>query len=147
MKNGKNERSKGINLRISQEEHDLLQQWVSRTSRKNASDLVRDILFHQPIQVTNTDQSAPDFLTVATGIKAELNKIGININQAVRRLHTFPYNSDLEAGIISLENEEKTLTDQTKRLIKKMQEFYVHLCNEIEGSKSEVIGPLLPGKN
>ncbi len=54
------------------------------------SELVRNILHNKPIKVYSVDESFPKLMEEISGIRKELNAIGININQVTRSFNNSP---------------------------------------------------------
>lgn len=86
-KQPKSNRSRLIGLRLTHTEYDrIANQWKASTCRK-LSEYVRDRLFNQPITTRYRNQSIDDAMTVLMQQRTELNQIGNNLNQAVKKLH------------------------------------------------------------
>ena len=88
MKKENSNRTRIIGLRLTPEEYAKIdRKWKASTSRK-LSDYVRRSIFDKPIVTTYRNQSLDDFMTEMGMLRTELNHIGNNFNQAVKRLHT-----------------------------------------------------------
>ncbi len=85
MERENSNRTRIIGLRLTNEEFRTVEQkWKSSTCRK-LSDYVRHALFEKPVVTTYRNQSADDFLTEMAKLRGELNHIGNNFNQAVKK--------------------------------------------------------------
>jgi hypothetical protein len=147
MKKDKGNRCKWIHLRVSPQEHELLQQWVNKTTHLRISELTRDILFHRPIHVLYRSESADDFILVVLELKKELKSIGTNLNQAVKRLHTFQSINDLDAYIFSVERNAEIVRLRIDEILNNLHKTYQHFLTRDSGSNPNFIGPLLPDSN
>ena len=82
----------------------------------------------KPLIATTRDQSLDDFMTEAIRLRNELNSIGNNFNQAVKKLHTLQQISEFRAWLINYELEKKVLQnkmDEIKNHIQKIGEKWL----------------------
>ena len=86
MKEKKN-RTRLIGLRLTPEEFDKVDGWRRQSTTPEISEFVRRVLFGKPITVQQRNQSLDDFMAEMMQLRNELNAIGNNFNQAVRKLH------------------------------------------------------------
>jgi len=147
MRKIKDNRVKWLNMRISQKEYDLLQDWVRKTTCRRVSELARDILFVRPIRVFYRNKSADDFLPVAIQLKNELSSIGNNLNQAVKGLHSLLTDRELSAHLFSLEIERKMILIKTDEIQQKLQGIYDLLIGDPRTQKSYVMPQILSDSN
>ncbi len=121
-------RSRIIGLRLTLKEYEQIEKkWKASTCRK-LSDYVRRSLFEKAIVTTCRNQSLDDFMTEAIKLKNELNGIGNNFNQAVKKLHTLHQIAEFRGWIITYELEIKTLlnkVDEIKNHIQKIGEKWL----------------------
>ncbi len=121
-------RSRIIGLRLTLKEYDQIEKkWKASTCRK-LSDYVRRSLFEKAIVTTCRNQSLDDFMTEAMRLRSELNGIGNNFNQAVKKLHTLHQIAEFRGWIITYELEKKTLmnkVDEIKNHIQKVAEKWL----------------------
>ena len=89
---------------------------------------MRRSLFEKPIVTTYRNQSLDDFMAEAMKLRNELNGIGNNFNQAVKKLHTLYQVAEFRSWLISYEVEKKTLlnkVDEIKNHIQKIAEKWL----------------------
>ncbi|WP_417353169.1 plasmid mobilization protein [Flavobacterium alkalisoli] len=79
---------KWLHLRLSLSEHALLKRKQKSSTCRNLSQYVRTVLLDHPIVATYRNASQDDILDAMAILTGELNSIGNNINQTVKRLHT-----------------------------------------------------------
>lgn len=119
----KSNRTRIIGLRLTLEEYAKIEhKWKNSTCRK-LSDYVRRCLFDKPITSFYRNQSVDDFITEAGKLRGELNHIGNNFNQAVKRLHAFSQIAELRSWLIGYEIEKKTLFNKVDEIKKQMQKI------------------------
>jgi len=128
MKEEKSNRTRIIGLRLTPDEYDSIEQkWKSSTCRK-LSDYIRRSLFEKPVVTTYRNRSQDDTMAELTRLRNELNALGNNFNQAVRRLHTLQQIPEFKAWVVTYELERRTLQnklDEVRNNIKKMVEIWL----------------------
>lgn len=121
-------RSRIIGLRLTVKEYEQLEKkWKASTCRK-LSDYVRRRIFEKPIVTTYRNQSLDDLMAEAIKLRNELNSIGNNFNQAVKKLHTLHQIAEFRSWLITYEMEKQILlnkVDEIKNHIKKMGEKWL----------------------
>ena len=128
MEQEQTNRSRIIGLRLTPKEYEQVEKkWKASTCRK-LSDYVRRIIFEKPIVATYRNQSFDDFMTEAIKLRNELNGIGNNFNQAVKKLHTLHQIPEFRDWLINYELEKKVLLnkmDEIKNHIQKIGEKWL----------------------
>lgn len=118
-------RTRIIGLRLTPKEFSKIErQWKASTCRK-LSDFVRRHLFNKPIITTYRNGSMDDLITELARVRDELNHIGNNYNQAVKRLHTLNQIAEFRHWLIAYDLEKKILfnkVDEIKNQILKIAE-------------------------
>src|SRR4051812_30507175 len=101
MKQEKTNRSRIIGLRLTNKEYEQIEKkWKATTCRK-LSDYIRRIIFEKPIVTATRNQSIDDLLAEAIRLRSELNSIGNNFNQAVKKLHTLDKISEFKTWLLN----------------------------------------------
>ena len=121
-------RTRIIGLRLTPAEYAKIERkWKASTCRK-LSDYVRHNLFEKPVTTYYRNQSMDDFMAEMILLRNELNHIGSNFNQAVKRLHTLNQIDEFRSWLIAYEVEKKTLfnkVDEIKKHIQKIAESWL----------------------
>jgi hypothetical protein len=116
-------RTRMIGLRLTPEEYVKIERkWKASTCRK-LSDYVRKHLFDKPITTTYRNQSLDDFMEETIVLCNELNAIGNNINQAVKKLHTLQQIPEFRNWIISYDLDKKILFNKVEEIKKHIQKI------------------------
>ena len=92
------------------------------------SDYVRHVLFNKPITVYHRNKSLDDFMKEIISLRNELNGIGNNFNQGVKKLHTLQQIAEFKSWIITYELEKQTLlnkVDEIKNRINKIADEWL----------------------
>lgn len=121
-------RSRIIGLRLTLKEYEQIEKkWKASTCRK-LSDYVRRSIFEKPIVTTYRNQSLDDYMAEMMKLRNELNGMGNNFNQAVKKLHTLHQIAEFRSWIITYELEKKILlnkVDEIKNHIQKVAEKWL----------------------
>lgn len=128
MEGKKSNRTRIIGLRLTPDEYAKIEKkWQNSTCRK-LSEYVRHSLFEKPIVTMYRNQSADDFMAEMAQLRKELNHVGNNFNQAVKKLHTLQKVTEFKSWLIAYEVEKRTLfnkVDEIKKHIQKMAEKWL----------------------
>ncbi|MEJ0080841.1 MAG: plasmid mobilization relaxosome protein MobC [Puia sp.] len=81
-------RSFDLHVRLNPKERERINEKFSHSTDRKMSDYIRKVLLNKTITVKQRNQSFDDFMTEMISLRKELNAIGINYNQVVKRLHT-----------------------------------------------------------
>lgn len=121
-------RTRIIGLRLTPTEYAKIERkWKASTCRK-LSDYVRHNLFEKPVTSYYRNQSLDEFMAEMILLRNELNHIGNNFNQAVKRLQTLNQIAEFRSWLIAYEVEKKTLfnkVDEIKKHVQKMAESWL----------------------
>jgi hypothetical protein len=128
MSEQNNNRTRWLHLRLKPEEYEKIHQQFSKTTCRKLSDYARKILLGKPLIATTRNQSLDDFMAEAIKLRNDLNGIGNNFNQTVKRLHTLNQIPESRHWICTYEIEKQILfnkIDEIKNHIKKIGEKWL----------------------
>jgi pyruvate dehydrogenase complex dehydrogenase (E1) component len=109
-----------LTIRLNDEEQKRLKALYKVTTCKALSEYARDILLQQPVVINYRNQSLDETLSELSQLVTELNAIGRNFNQAVKKLHTLDHLSDFKTWIL--------LNESSKQLLfKKVDEIQIYI--------------------
>jgi len=77
-----------IETRIDEKKYLELQQLIQKSSYRNMSELLRDIVYYKSIRIVTYDKSIDMLMDKLSSIRTELHAIGININQITKWFNT-----------------------------------------------------------
>lgn len=128
MMKEKSNRTRIIGLRLTLGEYAAIEKkWRASTCRK-LSDYVRRSLFEKPVVTTYRNKSQDDTMAELIRLNSELNGLGNNFNQVVKKLHTLQQIPEFKAWVVTYELERRTLQnklDELRSNIKKMVEIWL----------------------
>jgi len=116
MKKENTNRTRWIHLRLTPSEMDLLKSRFEKSICPKLSDFARKNLLGKPVVLKYRNQSVDDFIIEITRLRADLNAVGNNYNQAVKKLHTLNQIPEFKAWILSSENEKKRLFESIEKI-------------------------------
>ncbi|MFW2475373.1 MAG: plasmid mobilization protein [Sediminibacterium sp.] len=109
-------RKRIVGVRFTPKEYEQIEKkWKDSTCRK-LSEYVRKIIFSKPIVTTYRNKSLDDLMTELIHLKKELNGVGNNFNQAVKKLHTLHQIHEFKQWIESYEADKNTLLQKVEEI-------------------------------
>ncbi len=115
--------TKPVMTRIKKEKYDELSSLAKLSKGETVSSLVRKIVHDRPIKVFRHDESLDLVMEELAANRAEILKVGVNINQMAKLFNTYP---ELEKKIyyakngydrfLRLENNIEMLLDKVDKL-------------------------------
>ena len=106
-----------ISFRVKPNEYDIIYAHYSKTTCRKLSEYARKVLLQKPVNVKFRNQSADDFLLEIIALKNELNAIGNNYNQSVKRLHTMDRFPEIKAWLQSEQIFRQSFLEKTEQII------------------------------
>ena len=113
-----------ISFRVKPEEYNLIRDQFEKTTCRKLSEYARKVLLNKPVVIKYRNQSADDFLAEIIQLKNELNHIGNNFNQAVKKLHTLDTILEIKYWLIVNEAVKKNFMDKVEEIKNHMNELY-----------------------
>ncbi|MFV8369607.1 plasmid mobilization protein [Flavobacterium sp. LB2R40] len=123
MMKEQNNRTKWLHLRLTPDEYQKIAKEFNKSTCRKISDYARKNLLQKPIVSTYRNQSLDDFMAEMIRLRGELNAIGNNFNQAVKKLHTLQQIAEFKHWLLSYELEKKILFNKVEEIKKHIQKF------------------------
>jgi ribosomal protein L29 len=109
-------RKRIVGMRFTAKEYEQIEKkWKDSTCRK-LSEYLRKIIFNKPIVATYRNKSLDDLMTELIKLKKELNGIGNNFNQAVKKLHTLHQIPEFKDWIEVYEADKNFLLNKVEEI-------------------------------
>jgi hypothetical protein len=124
----KERRNKWKNIRFTEKEMESLQRKFKNSTSSQLSHYMREILLGRPVVIKYRNESLDNFMEELITIKQELNAIGNNLNQAVKKLHTLKQIPEFRQWINGNETIQQQMQERTKHIeerIAKMSEKWL----------------------
>jgi hypothetical protein len=109
-----------LTIRLNGQEQKRLKALCKTSTCKALSKYARKVLLQPPVIINYRNQSVDEILSELSQLITELNAIGRNFNQAVKKLHTLDHLPELQTWIL--------LNESSKQLLfKKIDEIQIHI--------------------
>jgi glutaminase len=102
-------RGKLLQVRLTPKELEKIRNKFSQSTCRKMSDYVRKMLLDKPITVNQRNQSLDDFMAELTSLRKELNALGNNYNQLIKRLHSLQDISEIKTWLLLNESTKQIL--------------------------------------
>ena len=116
-------RSKLLQVRLTPKELEKINHKFSHSTSRKLSDYIRKKLLDKPIAVYTRNQSLDDFMTEMIALRNELNAIGNNYNQIVKRLHTLQHFEEIKTWLLLNESTKQILLKKVDEIKSKINQI------------------------
>lgn len=116
-------RTRWCNIRLTENEFQQLQNKLTTTTCRKVSDYVRKVLFDKPITVKHRNQSMDEFMTEMIAMRGELNALGNNFNQVVKKINSVKTIREMEIWLPVAEGLQKELLQEVKKVQERINQF------------------------
>jgi hypothetical protein len=116
MSEEKINRSKLLQVRLTPKELQAINNKFSSSIYRKQSEYVRKKLLDKPIAIFTRNKSLDDFMTEMIVLRNELNAIGNNYNQVVKRLHTMSELPEIKSWLLLNESSKQILLKKVEEI-------------------------------
>lgn len=116
MENENSNRTRRVIFRLTPDEYAQIERKCKASTFKKLSDYLRHCLFEKPVVTVYRNGSADEFLNEFSKLRSELNAIGNNFNQSVKRLHTLSGIAEFRRWQVLYEVEKKTFMNKVEEI-------------------------------
>ena len=120
---GKEKRNKWKNLRFTEKELESLKKKFRNSTSSQLSHYMREILLDRPVTIKYRNESLDSFMEELIAMKQELNAIGNNLNQAVKKLHTLKQIPEFRQWITNYETMQQQVQNRTKHIEERISQM------------------------
>jgi len=128
METESNNRKRRIYVRLTDKEFTTLESRCKNTTCRSISDYVRYCIFSRPITTITRDASADEAITQMSNLNRELNAVGSNFNQLVRKVNATSQAAEIKGLFLLFENQKKAMfskIDEVKEQLQKLSERWL----------------------
>lgn len=121
-------RTRWLHLRLTADEYELIQKRYKKSTCPKLSDYARKNLLQKPIVMKYRNGSLDELMPELILLRKDLNGLGNNFNQAVKKLHTLVQIAEFKHWITVYELEKAVLFNsihQIKKHIEKLSEKWL----------------------
>ncbi len=119
----KAKRNRLVQARLTPAEYDRIHKKFSKTTCRKLSDYMRKVLLDKAVTVNMRNQSLDDFMSEMVRLRTELNAIGNNYNQLVKRLHSLEQISEIKVWLTLNESARKLLLSKVEEIKAKIAQI------------------------
>lgn len=123
MSDPKDNLSKWLHIRLKEEDYNKINRKFSKSTCRKLSEYARRVLLDKVITVNQRNQSLDDFMTEMIKLRNELNAIGNNFNQSIKKLHTLSQISEFRSWLIANEYTQKILVEKVEEIKSKINQM------------------------
>ncbi|MBN8876777.1 MAG: plasmid mobilization relaxosome protein MobC [Sphingobacteriales bacterium] len=123
MAKKRSNRSRFVGLRFTQEEFDKIEERIKTTTTPRISEYIRRVLLNKPLTVGLRNKSLDDFMAEMILLRTELNHIGNNFNQAVKKLNTLSELPEFRKWLIAYEADRQILLNKIGTIKEKINQI------------------------
>lgn len=107
-----------VTVRFNQQEYTLLKERKSTTKAKDLSAFIRDVCLQKPLLMkTQLDSYQDEALSLLVEMRADLLRIGVNINQSSKRINSTTDYHDLQRDVSSMAGNMSRIDEQLQQLM------------------------------
>jgi len=128
METENNNRKRRIYVRLTDKEFTALESRYKNTTCRSVSDYVRHCLFSKPITTVTRDASADEAIMHMSHLNRELNAIGSNFNQLVRKINGSSQAAEIKGLLLLFDSQKKAMfskIDEVKEQLQKLAEKWL----------------------
>ena len=121
-------RTKWLHLRLKPDEFEILHKRFTRSTCRRLSSFARKNLLQKPIVMKYRNESLDEIISELIRLRTDLNGIGNNFNQSVKKLHTLAGIPEFKHWIAVYDLEKKVLfnsIEQIKKHIENLSEKWL----------------------
>ncbi len=123
-KKEKEVRNKMVVVRMNDTEFEKVERLRKKSTERNLSSYVREVVLQKPVLINYRNQSADDFLKDMLLLKKELNAIGNNFNQAVHKLHILDKIPEFRFWVNHYDGLHQALVNKVEEIKLRMNQLY-----------------------
>lgn len=123
MKAKETNKSRIIGLRLTSTEYEQVQKKCQKSTPYKLSEYVRRQLFGKPVTVYHRNRSLDDFMAELMTLRQELNRLGNNFNQAVKKLHSLSQIPEFRSWLVTWERDKTILLDKVEEINKRIDKI------------------------
>lgn len=109
----KERRTRKVTVRYTPKEYEKLEKKFQQTTSSQVSQFIRQLTLEKPVVVRYRNESLDAFMEEIILLKQELNAIGNNFNQAVKKLHTLKQIPEFRSWLLLNEATKQQLIEKT----------------------------------
>lgn len=123
MEHKSDKRTRWLHIRLTEREQQKIRDKHKQSTSRKLSDYARKVLLDKVIKVKQRNQSLDDFMAEMIQLRNELNAIGNNYNQVVKKLHLLKDISDIKNWLLMHESAHRMLQEKVAEIKTKISQI------------------------
>lgn len=119
----KERRTRKMTVRFTPKEYEKLETKFKTTTSNQVSHYVRNVLLEKPIVIKYRNESLDSFMEELIAMRQELNAIGNNFNQVVKKLHTLRQIPEFREWVNNNEAMQNKFIEQTNHIQQRINQM------------------------
>ena len=115
-----NNKTKWLHVRLSEDEYGIVHKQFKNTTCRKLSEYVRNKMLEKHITTYYRNKSLDDFMAELIKLRADLNAVGNNFNQAVRKLNSMSVQDNPNSWALVYELTKNNV-------VKQVEEVNIHI--------------------
>ena len=116
-------RTRKVTVRFTEDEYEQLDSRFRATTKRKISEYLRAHLLEKKITVLTRNASLDSLVGELVELRRELNAVGQNFNQAVRRLHAMDHLIEVKAWALVNEKSKELLFQKVAQIQEKIDQI------------------------
>ncbi|ABQ07386.1 plasmid mobilization protein [Flavobacterium johnsoniae] len=128
MEDKNSSRNRWLHIRLTKEEFDFIDKNFKASACRKRSDFVRRNLLRKPIVMRYRNESLDKLLQELIQLRTQLNFMGNNFNQSVKKLHTLFEIADFRIWILAFDSDRNryfSLVEEIKKHIENLAQKWL----------------------
>lgn len=113
-----------VKIRMNNSELQQLKKLQQQSTEKSLSNYVRKVSLQKPVILKYRNSSADDFLRDMLDLKKQLNGVGNNFNQAVKKLHLLQQIPEFRSWIKEQQSLQQVLVAHIENIRLRINQLY-----------------------
>jgi hypothetical protein len=123
MNEKKTTRTRVVTLRLTTKEYEKIEAIFKTTTCRKLSDYMRYVLLEKRLTVFTRNKSMDDFMAELILLRNELNAIGNNLNQVVKKLHLIQSVTEFKTWFLINETVQASLLRKVEEIKSRINQF------------------------
>ena len=123
MNEKKCNRTRLVTLRLTTVEYEKIQTKFKTTTCRKLSDYMRFVLLEKRLTVFTRNKSMDDFMTELIQLRNELNYIGNNFNQVVKKMHLLQSLPEFKSWFLLNDSAQQNLLKKVEEIKFRINQF------------------------
>jgi hypothetical protein len=112
-----------VTMRLTTKEYSIIEAKFKTTTCRKLSEYMRNVLLEKKITVFTRNKSMDDVMTELILLRNELNAIGNNFNQVVKRLHVLQSSAELKMWLMVNESAKESVLKKIDEIKLRINQF------------------------